>query len=87
MFEAEFSLEALHLCLADLPPVELKGMVLLRERRPLGQFFPTGFAREVVADAVTEIVGYTQRCQRAVQQLSELTAIPLTAFAIMEYGL
>ena len=49
MFEAEFSLEALHLCLADLPPVELKGMVLLRERRPLGQFFPTGFAREVVA--------------------------------------
>lgn len=87
MFEAEFSLEALSICLADLPPVELKGMALLRERRPLGQFFPTGLAREVVAEAVTEIVDYTQRCQRAVQQLSELTAIPLTTFTMVEYGL
>lgn len=86
MFEAGFSLEALQMCLAELPPVELKGMALLRERRPLGQFFPTGLPREVVADAVAEIVGYTQRCQRAAQQLSALTAIPLTTFAIVEYG-
>ena len=62
-------------------------MVLLRQHHPVGQFFPTGLPREIVAEAVAEIVGYTQRCQRAVQQLSELAAVPLTAFAIVEYGL
>ena len=87
MFEAEFSLETLRACLAHLPSVELKGMVLLRQHHPAGQFFPTGLPREVVAEAVAEIVGYTQCCQRAAQQLASLTAIPLTAFAIVEYGL
>ncbi len=87
MFETGFSLEALHTCLAKLPTVELKGMTLLRECRPLGGLLPTGLPREIVAEAVTEIVGYTQRCQRAVEQLSSLTAIPLTAFAVVEYGL
>ncbi len=87
MFEAEFSLETLRACLVQLPPVELKGMVLLRQHHPAGQFFPTGLPREVVAEAVTEIVGYTQRCQRAVQQLSKLAAVPLAAFEIVEYGL
>ena len=87
MFQADFSLDALRLCLAELPTVELKGMALLRERRPLGQFFPTGLPRAVIADAVTEIVSYTQRCQRAAEQLAELTAIPLTTFATLEYGL
>lgn len=87
MLEAGFSLVALHTCLADLPPVELKGMVLLRQHHPVGQLFPTGLPREVVAEAVTEIVGYTRRCQYAAEQLSALTAIPLTTFAIVEYGL
>ncbi len=87
MFDAGFSLEGLRACLAELPAVELKGMALLRERRPLGPFFPTGLPREVIADAVTEIVGYTQRCQHAVEQLTALTSVPLTAFAIVEYGL
>ena len=89
MFQADFSLEALRGCLADLAPVELKGMVLLRQHRPYlsSQLFPTGLPREAVAEAVTEIVSYTQRCQRAAQQLALLTAIPLAAFAIVEYGL
>lgn len=87
MFQVTFTVQSLLDCLAGLPPVELKGMVLLRQHHPAGQFFPTGLPREVVAQAVTEIVGYTQRCQRAVQQLSELEAVPLTAFAIVEYGL
>lgn len=87
MFEAEFSLPTLRACLIPLPPVELKGMVLLRQHHLDGEFFPTGLPRERVAEAVVEIVGYTQRCQRAAQQLASLTAIPLTAFAIVEYGL
>jgi hypothetical protein len=68
-------------------------MALLRERRPHGQFFPqltggqNGISREAIAEAVTEIVGYTERCRRAAQHLVKLTPIPLTAFSILEYGL
>ena len=40
MFDAGLTIESLRDCLAGLPPVELKGMALLRERRPHGQFFP-----------------------------------------------
>ena len=87
MFETGFSQVSLQTCLANVPPVELKGMVLLRQHHPAGQFFPTGVPREVVADAVTELVGYTRRCQQACRQLAQLAAVPLTTFAIVEYGL
>jgi hypothetical protein len=93
MFDAGLTIESLRDCLAGLPPVELKGMALLKERRPHGQFFPqltagqNGISREVVADAVTEIVGYTERCRRAAQQLAKLTPVPLTAFSILEYSI
>ena len=87
MVEAGFTLQSLRACLAELPQVELKGMALLRERRPLGQFFPTGLPRTAVAEAVVEIVAYTQRCQYAAELLTALSAVPVTAFAIVEYGL
>lgn len=93
MFDAGLTVDSLRDCLAGLPPVELKGMALLRERRPNGQFFPQlesgaqGIPRDVIAEAVTEIVGYTERCRRAAQQLVKLAPIPLTAFSILEYGL
>lgn len=93
MFDAGLTIESLRDCLAGLPPVELKGMALLKERRPHGQFFPQltggqkGISREVITEAVTEIVGYTERCRRAAQQLAKLTPISLTAFSILEYGL
>jgi hypothetical protein len=93
MFDAGLTVESLRDCLTGLPPVELKGMALLRECRPDGQFFPQlnggqqNLSREAIAEAVTEIVGYTQRCRRAAQQLETLAPIPLTAFSILEYGL
>ena len=93
MFDAGLTIESLRDCLAGLPPVELKGMALLKERRPNWQFFPqlTGgqqdIPREVIAEAVTEIVGYTERSRRAAQQLAKLTPVPLTAFSILEYGI
>jgi hypothetical protein len=93
MGQVTLTVESLRDCLASLPPVELKGMALLRERRPTGQFFPQfegggqGIPREVIAEAVTEIVGYTERCRRAAQQVATLAPIPLTAFSILEYGL
>jgi hypothetical protein len=93
MFDAGLTIESLRDCLACLPPVELKGMALLKERRPHGQFFPQleggqlGIPREIIAEAVTEIVGYTERCRWAAQQLAKLTPIPLTTFSLLEYGL
>lgn len=93
MFDAGLSVESLRDCLASLPAVELKGMALLKERRPQGQFFPqfeggsSGIPREMIAEAVTEIVAYTQRCRRAIQQLATLAPIPLTTFSILEYGI
>jgi hypothetical protein len=93
MFDAGLSLESLRNCLAGLPPVELKGMALLRERCPHGLFFPRlesgrqDIPRETIAEAVTEIVGYTERCRQAAQQLTTLTPIPLTTFSILEYGI
>lgn len=94
MFDAGLTLESLRDCLADLPPVELKGMTLLRECRPTGQFFPQltsrpngGISREVIAEAVSEMVAYTQRCRQTAGQLARLIPIPLTTFSILEYGL
>lgn len=93
MFDAGLTVDSLRDCLVSLPPVELKGMALLRECRPIRQFFPQleggqlGVPRETIAEAVTEIVHYTERCQRAAQQLSKLTSSPLIAFSILEYGL
>lgn len=93
MFDAGLTVESLRDCLAGLPPVELKGMTLLRECRPTGQFFPQlthrpdGISREVLAEAVSEMVAYTQRCRQTAQQLTSLLPIPLTCFSILEYGL
>jgi hypothetical protein len=98
MLDAGLTVESLRDCLAGLPPVELKGMALLRDakhlqRHPNRQFFPQiesgqiGIPRETIAEAVTEIVSYTERCRRAAQQLAKLTPIPLTAFSILEYGI
>jgi hypothetical protein len=85
--------ESLQSLLIGITPVDLLGVTLLRERCPHGQFFPQleggqiGIPRETIAEAVTEIVGYTERCRRAAQQLAKLAPIPLTAFSILEYGL
>lgn len=93
MFQAGLTVDSLRDCLAAIPPVELKGMALLRERRPNGQFFPQiedgaqGIPREAIAEAVAELVGYTGCCRRAAQQLMKLAPIPLTAFSILEYGI
>lgn len=73
---------------AQLPSIDLKGMILLREvRPPCGQFFPVGVPREVIVEAVTEITAYTGRCQYAMEQLSKLAPVPLTTINILEYGI
>ena len=74
-------------CLLTIPVVDLKGMALLRECRSIGGFFPTGIPREPLIEAVTEIVAYTERSQRAAEALANLTPIALKTFDMLEYGL
>jgi len=92
MMDTGITLQSLRDCLSEVRPVELKGMTLLKERRPQGQFFPAigqaeSLSREVIAEAITEIVAYTQRCRFAAERLSSLAPIPVTAFSALEYGL
>lgn len=87
MFSAHFAQDHLRACLANLPPVELKGMALLRERPPAAGFFPPlDMPRAVIADAVTELVAYTQRSQQSAAQIAKLAPIPLTTISLLDYG-
>jgi hypothetical protein len=75
----------LRACLADVAPVELLGMTLLRQGSP--QFLPSAVPRDVLREAVTELIGYTGRCTAAAQRLSNLMPIPLLNITIVEFGL
>jgi hypothetical protein len=88
MIANNFALESLRECLVNVPPVELKGMALLRERPPVAGFFPAlDMPRAVIAEAVAELVAYTQRSQHVAAQLAKLAPIPLTTISLFDYGL
>jgi hypothetical protein len=72
-------------CLAATVPVELLGMTLLRQGSP--QLFSVDISRDMLRDAVTEIVAYTGRCTVAARRLSDLSPIPLVHVVILEFGL
>lgn len=72
-------------CLTAIAPVELLGMTLLRQGSP--HLLPSDIPRNVMRDAVTEIIAYTGRCTAAAQRLSNLAPIPLLHVAIPEFGI
>ncbi len=72
-------------CLAAAAPVELLGMTLLRQGSP--QFLPSNVPRDVLREAVTEIIAYTGRCVAAANRLSNLAPVPLLHVVIPEFGL
>lgn len=86
MDSISFALNELVSCLASTPPLELKGMGLLREQPRL----ITGFAnqpRTQIVEAVTEIVAYSGRCAAAGRNLANLTPIPLMNAIVWEFGI
>jgi hypothetical protein len=86
MFSSGMTLDSLRVCLAATDPVDLLGMRLLRAC-PQPTLFPTDIPRDVLKDAVSEIVEYTGRCMATARRLSHLTPIPLTTIDILEFGL
>ena len=89
MFDAGLTLTSLRDCLAQIEPVQLLGMELLKQHstHPQGHWFPGGISRSQMVDAVTELVGSPRRCAYAAQQISQLTSVPLTSISIMEFGI
>ena len=63
MFGAGFAAPDLCACLAAVAPVDLLGMRLL-QAHPQAALFPADIPRDVLKDAVAEIVAYTGRCIR-----------------------
>lgn len=71
----------LRLCLAAIPPCQLLGMTLLKQGCPLD------VSRDVLREAVTEIIAYTGRCAAAAHHLRDLSPVPLTTIVFAGYGL
>lgn len=80
------TLENLRGCLVSVAPLELHGMRLLKERPHL-MTTTHPIPRQLVVEAVTEIVAYTERCRVAAHQLAALSPIPLLTVSLMEFGL
>jgi hypothetical protein len=80
MFDASLSLESLQACLADLPPVPLKGLALMERPSLLAD-------RETVRTAVVELIAYTNGCAQAIDRLRDLPPVPLTTFVSVEWML
>jgi len=73
-------------CLASIPPVELEGMRLLKER-PHFLFRSEQIPREQLVEAVTELIGYTDRCAAAAAKLANLAPVPLVTATVPEFGI
>ena len=86
MSAVSFGLDELICCLVSVPPLDLKGMGLLREQPQLLSG-TTRVPRPQLIEAVTEIVAYTGRCASAARSLANLTPIPLLSISLGEFGL
>ena len=89
MHQVTLTLTSLRDCIAQIEPVQLLGMELLKQHNahPQGHWFPAGIPRNQMVEAVTELVGYTRRCANAAEQISHLSSVPLTSVLNLEFGL
>lgn len=89
MHNFTLTLTGLRDCLAQVEPVKLLGMELLKQHSayPQGGWFPRGIPRSQLVEAVTELVGYTRRCAYAARQVGNLTSVPLVSVPIVEFAL
>ncbi len=84
---AAFDIPMLVECLGHVPPVDLRGLELLRQLRPLtGEWFPQ-IPADVLADATAQIIDYTRACALAVHKLEALPPITLSTVPVEEFCL
>ena len=67
--------------LAAVEPVELKGLALLRRRRPgaRGSWYPRDVDPRVMAAAVSQLIEYHQSCAKAQNRLAALPPVASSA--------
>ena len=74
-------------CLGQIVPVELKGVELLKQFRPhTGAWFPQ-VPVDILTEATSQIIAYTQECAAALGKLQVLPPVTLKALPCMEFCL
>ena len=74
-------------CLGSVGEVELKGLELLRQLRPLsGEWFPQVPA-PVLTEATNQILAYTRECRVAASKLQSLPPVILAGLPCAEFCL
>src|SRR5262249_37337896 len=74
-------------CLGQVGEVELKGLTLLRQLRPVsGEWFPR-VRVDVLTEATTEIIEYTKQCAAAASKVQALPPTLLAEVPCPEFGL
>ncbi len=86
MFTGMTSLELVS-CLGNLDPVQLDGVELLKQLRPLtGTWFPQ-VSPDVLTKATTQLIDYTQTCRATLRMLQSLPPIIVTTIPCLEFCL
>jgi hypothetical protein len=79
--------QSLVACLEQVPPVNLKGVELLRQLRAIsGDWFPQVSA-DVLSEATAEMIEYTKASAAAVRKLQAVPPIPLRVLPVAEFCL
>jgi hypothetical protein len=86
MFTGITSLDLVE-CLSNVPPVELKGLELLRQLRPFPGMTPPQLPLEALIEATTELVDYTKHCAQIAARLRALSPILLNTVPCAEFCL
>ena len=74
-------------CLGSASEVDLKGLELLRQLRPVsGEWFPQVSA-PLLAEATTQIIAYTRECNAAAARLQNLPPVILAGLPCPEWCL
>lgn len=78
--------------LAAAPPVDLKGLALLKKhskrRQPrTGGWFPAEADARKVAEAASEMIDYMNVCRRSKERLAVLKPVAITAAPMEEFSL
>ena len=86
MFHGITSLD-LASCLGEVAPVQLDGLELLRQLRPLtGAWFPE-VSPDILTQATTQFIEYTRACRSTAYTLQSLPPVILTSLPCPEFPL
>ncbi len=73
--------------LGEIAPAQLDGLELLKQLRPLtGTWFPQ-VSPDILTNATTQFIEYTQACRATIRTLQNLPPATVTALPCLEFCL